>query len=294
MKKIKNTKIYIIISLIVFCLIVAFLIRFLLQRREAQAFVSPPEIYLNEAISYSDSTYLAKEWLWEFGNGDISNSRGGQYKYRQPGSYRVRLTVNNSMQKEFMVNVREPVHLERDSMIRIVGPSVVMQDEHAVFRGLGTAREWRWSFGETGMTDSRDQVAIYSYRKAGTYSVELMTEDTKYPVRHEITVMPIYQEDETDARIQSGNDIKERLQAIVDGKPFNTNYNYIMTRYLCNNPNIIVTINEEKTNDFYSYCQGLKIVDKFNLTILDVTVFPDEKRSRCLKTFKVTQIKNRK
>jgi len=236
---------------------------------------------------------MAKQWLWEFGNGDMSDKKSGEYTYREPGSYRIRLTVNNSIQREFLVNVREPVHLERDSLIRISAPETGMQDEHIVFRGLGQASDWRWSFGETGLTDSRDQVAIYSYRRPGTYSVELMTEDTKYPIRHEIRILPKYQEDETDVRVGMGNDIRERLQAIVDGKPFNANYNYIMNRYLCKNPNIIVTINEEKKNDFYSYCQGLKIVEKNNLTIMEVTVFPDEKRTGCLKSFKVTQIKNR-
>lgn len=293
MKKINNSKTYIIILLIAFCLIAAFLIRFLFQKKEALAIVSSPEIYLNETVFYSDSTHRAKEWLWEFGNGDISTHKSGEYKYRYPGSYRIRLTVNNSLQKEFLLHVREPVQLERDTLIRIVGPDTVMQDEHISFRGLGNAREWRWSFGETGLTDSRDQIAIYSYRRPGTYVVELMTEDTKYPIRHEITVMPKYREDESDIRIEMGNDIREKLQAIVDGKPFNTNYNYIMNRYLCKNPNIMVTINEEKNNDFYSYCQGLKIVDKHNLTILEVVVFPNEKNTRCLKSFKVTQIKNR-
>lgn len=293
MKKIKNSKIYIVLSLVALCLLVALLIRFLFQKKEAQAMISAPEIYVNESVFYSDSTYRANNWLWEFGNGDIANRQSGEYRYRQPGSYRIRLTVNNSIQKEFLINVREPVRLERDTLIRIVAPETAMQDENILFKGLGSAREWRWSFGETGLTDSRDQIAIYAFRRPGTYFVELMTEDTQYPIRHEITVLPKYQEDETDVRIKMGNDIREKLQAIVDGKPFNPNYNHILNRYLCKNPNIIVTINEEKTNDFYSYCQGLKIVDKQNLTILEVTVFPDERNTRCLKSFKVTQIKNK-
>ena len=43
-----------------------------------------------------------------------------------------------------------------------------------------------------------------------------------------------------------GNDIREHLQAIVDGKPFNVHYNYILKKYLCGNPDIAVTVNNNK------------------------------------------------
>jgi hypothetical protein len=183
------------------------------------------------------------------------------------------------------------VRFEADSLIRILGPGTAMEGEYVIFRGVGYAREWRWSFGETGRTDSRDQVAIYAYDRTGTYRVELMTEDTKYPVMHMITVMPRFQEDESDVHRGMGNDIREKLQAIVDGKPFGFNYNHILTKYLGNNPNIIITINDSKTNDFYSYCQGLKILDRRVTTILEVEVFPDENNPPFLKTFKVMQTK---
>jgi hypothetical protein len=167
-----------------------------------------------------------------------------------------------------------------------------MVGEYIVFRGTGYAKEWKWSFGETRVTDSREQVAIYAYKNSGYYEVELMTEDTKYPIRHSIFVNPIYEEEENDKRTGWGNDIREKLQAIVDGKPFGPNYNHILKKYLCNNPNVIITINDSKNNDFYSYCQGLKIIDRRVTTILEVIVFPDENNPECLKTFKVKQVKN--
>ncbi|MDR0794734.1 MAG: PKD domain-containing protein [Tannerella sp.] len=289
MKKISNTKLYIIVVTAFVCITTALIIRFLLNKGEPAALVSPLEIYLGETIHYSDSSFLASEWLWEFGNGETSNRKFGSHIYTEAGSYRVRLTVDNDIQKSFMVNVRPPVKFESDSLIRILAPSVVMQEEFVVFKGVGYAREWRWSFGETRRTDSRDQVTIYAYERPGRYEIELMTEDTKYPVRHEITVLPKYQEDESDVRSGMGNDIREKLQAIVDGKPFNPNYNHILTKYLGSNPNIIITVNDTKTNDFYSYCQGLKIIDRRVTTIIEVFVFPDENNPPFLKTFKVMQ-----
>ena len=292
MRKISNTKIYILVLMAFFCIGAAILIRFLMRQGEPAALVSPLELYLGESISFSDSTFRASNWLWEFGNRDMSDKKYGSYTYKEAGSYRVRLTVDNKLQKEFNITVRPPVRFENDSLIYIDAPSVVMQGEYVIFRGIGYAKEWKWSFGETRRIDSREQVALYAYDTPRTYDVELMTEDTKYPIRHTITVLPKYMEEDNDERGRMGNDIREKLQAIVDGKPFGPNYNHILTKYLANNPNIIITINDSKNNDFYSYCQGLKIIDRFNTTILEVFVFPDENNPPFLKTFKVMQSKN--
>lgn len=293
MKRIYNSKAYIILTIIAVCIIIALVLRYIFSNKEVLALVSPLEVYQGEPVNYSDSTYRAKEWLWEFGNGDISNKKSGSYVYPRTGAYQIRLTVNQSMRKEFIVNVREPVKFEIDSLIKIDAPMDAMQGQYVIFRGIGHAKEWRWSFGETGMVDYRDQVAMYAYSEPGTYDIELMTETIKYPIRHTITILPVYNEEEDDTRSMIGNDIREKLQAIVDGKPFNVNYNHILNKYLCNNPNVIITINDDKKNDFYSYCQGLKIIGKYNTTIQEVIVYPDENNPNCLKKFDVRQTSKR-
>lgn len=290
MRKLKNSKVYLVLGVIITCIAIAFIIRFFFSSTKIQAFVSSTEIYKGEFLNFSDSTFRAKEWLWEFGNGDTSGEKTGSYEYKETGTYLLRLTVNRHIQKDFIINVRPPVRLERDSIIRIDAPTIAMQDEFIVFRGIGLSKEWRWAFGATGIIDSRDQVAIYSYSEPGRYEVELMTEETKYPVRHQIEIFPKYMEnDTTDVLSLIGNDIREKLQAIVDGKPFNPNYNHIMTRYLCNNSQLLVVINNDHKNDFYSYCQGLKILGKHNTDILQVIVVPDEERPACLSKLYVMQ-----
>lgn len=68
--------------------------------------------------------------------------------------------------------------------------------------------------------DSREQNPLYAYSEPGRYEVLLTTEETQYPVRHTIEVLPQYAEnDSTDVLVVIGNDIREHLQAIVDGKP---------------------------------------------------------------------------
>ena len=95
--------------------------------------------------------------------------------------------------------------------------------------------------------------------------------------------------DSTDVFVLIGNDIKEKLQAIVDGKPFNSNYNYIMSKYLCNNSETLVIINNTKRNDFYSYCQGLKIIGREKTIIDNVTVDVDTQTGECVRQLTVTQ-----
>lgn len=290
MKKISKSKFYIIFCAIIFCIAIAFIIRFLFISREVRAFVSSLEVFQNEPLVYSDSTLNAKKWLWEFGNGDMDTVKYGSYTYKNTGTYQLRLTVDNSLQKEFIIQVKDPVRLERDSLIQINAPDFAIQDAYIIFRGIGISKEWRWSFGASGIIDSREKSAIYTYDQPGIYEVELTTEDTKYPVKHLIEIFPKYMDnDTTDVLKMIGNDIREKLQAIVDGKPFNPNYNHIMTRYLCENPNVMVTINNDKRNDFYSYCQGLKILGKKSITINDVIVIQDENSTECVQKLIVSQ-----
>jgi PKD repeat protein len=291
MAKISNSQWYIILSAIVLCAVIALGVRYFFGKKEVRAFLSSSEIYQGESIFYTDSTYYAKDWLWEFGNGTVSREKKGEYTYPESGMYQIRLTVNNSYQKEFMINVRPPVRLDMDSLIKIDAPQIAVQNEYITFKGIGLSKQWRWSFGETGIIDSRDQTAMYAYGLPGIYEVELTTEDTKYPIKHSITIYPEYtEEDSLDVLTLVGNDIREKLQAIVDGRPFNPNYNYVMTKYLCNNPDVLVMINNDKRNDFYSYCQGLKILGRKITTIIEVIVVPEEARPQCVQKLHVTQV----
>jgi len=299
MKKINNSKFYIILIGIIACVVVAFFIRLSLNDQDTQALVYPLEVYEGDPVTYVDSTRNAKKWLWEFGNGESSEDRAGEYRYEGVGSYKIRLTVDDSRQMDFLVAVKPRPIVIHDSLIKINAPDTAMQNEQIIFRGIGPSKQWRWSFGRTGVIDSREQIAVYSYSSPGTYIVELMTEETKYPILHQIVINPTYVP-QPDIIESGGNenaekeaDIARRLQAIIDGKPFNTNYNHILNQYLCNNPQVLVEINGEKKNDFYSYCQGLRIIARRNNTVIeDVTIVIDRSSPRCVQKLHVRQASN--
>lgn len=290
MRKLKTSNIYILIIVILVVLLLVLILRMFISNRQVLAYISSTDITTGENFTYADSTVYASDWLWEFGNGDTARSKSGIYSYDKPGVYKIRLTVDEDLKNEFIVNVKNIITQNTDSLVRIEAPKKGMQDETIVFVGLGPSKEWRWSMGETGIIDSRERVAFYTYKQPGVYEIELMTEDTKYPIKHTIQIDPIYMEnDTTDILSLIGNDIKIKLQAITDGKPFNPNYNHVLKKYFCDNPMTMVVVNNDKKNDFYSYCQGLRTVGLKHTIIQEVTVVQKEENPSCLEKIYVTQ-----
>lgn len=235
MGKIRTRKILFVVAAMLLCVLVAVLIRLFFSNRIVRMTLTPIEVEVGEAVHYADSTRNASSWLWEFGNGDVSHERSGQYVFKEPGRYQVRLQVDHSLEKKQIVKVnRRANNYGSDQLVKIEAPATAFQGEIISFKGYGPSREWRWQFGESGIVDSREQNPLYAYSEAGRYEVLLTTEETQYPVRHTIEVLPQYAEnDSTDVLVVIGNDIREHLQAIVDGKPFNVHYNYILKKYLC-------------------------------------------------------------
>lgn len=292
MGKIYTRKFLFVVAALLLCILIAVLFRFFFSHRTVRMTLTPSEVEVGESVYYADSTRNADTWLWEFGNGDVSRQRNGKYVFKQPGRYQVRLQVDNSLEKKQIVTVRAKMNdYGSGQLVRMRAPETAIQGEIISFRGYGPSKEWRWQFGESGIVDSREQNPLYAYSEPGKYEVLLTTEDTQYPVRHNIEVLPQYTEnDSTDVLVIIGNDIREHLQAIIDGSPFNTHYNYILKKYLCNNPDIAVTVNNNKKNDFYSYCQGLKIIARKKTVIDEVFVdMGDNLNNECVMQLMVTQ-----
>lgn len=293
MSKVFKAKWYMIIGVVLLCVGGALLCRSWLNKKEILATVSPLNIELGLPVAYADSTRGAHKWLWEFGNGDYSPLQNGVYRFEEAGKYRIRLTVNGKLKKQFVVTVRPKKRDNESQLIRIDAPHTALQDEYVIFRGEGASNEWRWEFGETGLIDAKEKTAIYKYSFPGTYEVLLSTEETKYPIRHIIEITPQYMDnDSTDLASLIGNDIKGRLQAIVDREPFNMHYNYVLDKYLCGNPNVLVVVNNSKKNDFYSYCQGLRIIGHRQTSIENVVVVLDgneNEEEACVKKMIVLQ-----
>lgn len=263
-----SATVFVILALVVGAIILG--IRSCQSGPAVKALISDTEIGVGQGFTYSDSTQGAKSWYWEFGDNKSSDKPKGKYRYEKEGRYRIRLTVNGKYEKLFTVNVKNDRADSLSRMVEIDAPETAMQGEYIVFNGVGNDKQWRWEFGESGIVDSREKSPIYAYNKPGTYRVQLRTENTQYPVIHNIEILPNYSKnDSTDMMSVIGADIREKLQAISDGKAFNANYNYIIRKYLCADEKTEVVINNNKFNDIYSYCQGLAATGRGRKIFID-------------------------
>ena len=296
MNRFVNTKVlYILIAVTLLVMIFLLAVRACSQGKEIQAKVTPSDPVMGQEVAYSDSTPGARTWYWEFGDNRTSSERSGRHLFKKEGVYKIRLTVNGNLERYFDVRVKEETGTENQHLIHILAPKEAIQGENIIFRGEGNDEQWRWEFGETGMIDSREKTALYAYKQPGEYEVLLSTENTRYPVRHRINILPYYSEnDSTDVMVLIGLDIKEKLQNIVDGKPFNVNYNHVVTKYFNNNPNTLVVINNNKYNDFYSYCQGLHHIGRKETIIQNVIVETEDEESGYISQITVMQTEKKK
>lgn len=290
MNKIFNRWTLIIIGFIVIVLTVMWFLRGSIVKAEIRAWVSPKEVELGYPIRFIDSTSNATEVLWEFGNGDSSKERNGVYLFPQTGKYQVRLRVNNSVEKRFIVTVKESNRPSGYQPIKIIAPQTAIQNEYISFFADGYSKEWRWEFGETGEVDSYEKNPTYAYKLPGSYQIKLMSEDLAFPIVHYIEILPEYTEsDDSDVLSLIAKDIQEHLQNIIDGESFNENYNYILSKYLCNNPNQLVIANGAKQIDFYSYCYDLKFIGSQSTVNIQDVVIETDKGSNCIKHILVKQ-----
>ena len=138
MGKIRTRKILFVVAAMLLCVLVAVLIRLFFSNRIVRMTLTPIEVEVGEAVHYADSTRNAGSWLWEFGNGDVSHERSGQYVFKEPGRYQVRLQVDHSLEKKQIVKVnRRANNYGSDQLVKIEAPATAFQGEIISFRGTG-------------------------------------------------------------------------------------------------------------------------------------------------------------
>lgn len=260
--------------------------------------ISPSSLSVGDTLLFEDKTQFAKTRRWNFGDGATSDKTSGIHFYNKAGYYQVSLIVDNKYTKYFpvMVSARRVAQPKDTAKVKTVidAQTQAMQNENVQFRAVSEAKQFAWKFGETGGTDAKEKLAIYSYKKPGDYVVTLFTEESQEPIYHRIKILPAYDalaQDEVsveDAYAKIDNDFKYRLQQIANGNNFNMNYNYLLKTYLCSNENTVVKVNDSKANNFYMYCAGLQF-DK-NTVIQTVKVNFDDTQN-CVTKVDINQSK---
>jgi PKD repeat protein len=258
------------------------------------------ETYEELSFVLNDSTIISgKKAVWYLGNGDsiIYNNDIVKYKYKNSGKYLITLRIDDKFPFSKQINVVNSRNLTAyDSIPRIFCEDFGYVGEEVVFSSYAPgSSKWYWEFGETGTIDSYEKQAIYKYSKPGVYTIQLETDKTKYPITKEIEILPLFEEFKEPEKIDSTsiitNDIKKRLQIIANlntsnQSEFNKQVNYLKKKYFCHDlSKIVIIINEEKYNDFLSYCQGLHYLAGKSTIIQEVKL----DTVKCFKEIKVTQ-----
>jgi len=270
--------------------------RLMPSSNDIKAFVSPRIMTVKDSLFYRDSSAFANEYRWFFGDGTQSFSASGFHKYTKAGNYTVQLNINNKYADTFFITVKDTVHIVpvQDSIISIDAPDTAMQYETMSVRAKGGSgsTQYRWQFGESVYVDAKEAFVQYAYKTPGTYTILLYTDINEYPARHQITILSGFQL-HTDSLMSIDDmykkyeaDFKSHLQQIADGQDFNTNYYYLIHKYLCNNEKAPIKINDTKVNDFNSYCLGLQF-DK-GVIIQSVKLSADPGMD-CMKSVEVKQ-----
>ena len=280
-----RNRVYLYVLLAVLVLAVFFLLmKLFFSDRTLNAHLLKDEIYLNESLVYTDNTPGAAKWTWEFGDGTLSTAQNGFYKFKKSGTYLVRLTVDNKLQQQFAVNVKDTVAVPVMDSIRISGPTSGTTGEQLRLEADGEANIFEWSFGETGRVDVKGRTAFYTYREAGRYRVMLRTDKSPAPLYYLLTITEPYNDLGDLVAPGAGeqalkDDFKVKLQNIANGEDFKGNYYYLVRKYLCNGEKTTVQAEDEtgkKKTDFYSYCIGLTfsrsiVIDEVTLNVAPKT-----------------------
>ena len=255
----------------------------------------------NESLTLklNDSTLVQdKKGVWFFGNNDsIKSNKNVKYIFRKPGKYLITFKIDDDFEIAKKINIVDGYGLTaKDSIPRLFCEDFGYVGEEMVFSSYAPgSTKFYWQFGETGTIDAYEKQAVYVFNKPGNYTVKLETDKTKYPITRDIVIYKMYEEFKEPEKIDSTNiitnDIKKRLQMIANldvsnKKGFNDQVNYLRKRYFCRQlSDIVVIVNEEKYNDFLSYCQGLHYLSGKSIVIQDIKL----DTIKCFKEIKVTQ-----
>lgn len=140
--------------------------------------VSPHEGNAPLTVQFNDtSSGNATSWLWDFGDGNTSESQSPSHIYFSPGNYTVKLTVTNAFgsnttEVPSSVNVFSTTAPIPDFTSNVTSGKAPLTIQ---FQDLSTEgpTAWEWDFNSDGTIDSTEQNPVYQFTTDGLYTVTL-------------------------------------------------------------------------------------------------------------------------
>ncbi len=123
-------------------------------------------------VNFSNTTLDATTFLWEFGDGIMSQQRQPTHTYYVPGTYKVKLTASGPGGISFAENLDIIVFDKPLARFEIIPRVIYIPGEKPVFinRSIG-ATIYEWNFGDGNV--SGEFSPVYQYQQPGIYTVSL-------------------------------------------------------------------------------------------------------------------------
>lgn len=128
----------------------------------------------NNSIDFTNTSIGATSNIWDFGNGDTTNSVNTTYSYPSSGNFPVTLVVSNSFGCSDDTTIG-PLVIEPSPILNAVVDSNLVCDSAYDFNFSGSTSNsvilnWQWFFGDgTDLTSSNSNIQ-YSYNSTGIFA----------------------------------------------------------------------------------------------------------------------------
>ncbi|MEM6342586.1 MAG: PKD domain-containing protein [Bacteroidota bacterium] len=153
----------------------------ILTEPDAEFTVSDPDGCLPHTVNFLDlstsPTDPITNWVWNFGDGNLSNQQNPSHTYTTAGQYTVTLTVTtasgcqNTETFTFVeVGARPTANFDANPRIACVDTEIDFTDLTA-----GNVTDWTWYFGDGGT--SNDPNPAHTYQDTGTFDITLIVEN---------------------------------------------------------------------------------------------------------------------
>lgn len=138
---------------------------------------------VDDLITFTQDSEKAYSYRWYFGDGTaISYKSKVVHSFTKPGSYKIKLLVNETCEIEKTINVLpKPIEVVKEKLIiDFEAPSRATKGEIVAFNDntIG-AESWEWTFGETNKIDSKLKNPKYTFKTIGVKTISLVINGDK-------------------------------------------------------------------------------------------------------------------
>ncbi len=136
---------------------------------------------LGQAVTFdgssSSSPSNSATYTWDFGDGETAQGTTANHSYKQVGTYRVLLTVDDGKNTQCSIaQAATTARIFPNANVTLQVPESACIARNILFEAQGSSGKYHWDFGDGTVSDGGSKVS-HSYQKAGTYTILVTTDD---------------------------------------------------------------------------------------------------------------------